>query len=145
MDTKIKILNDLATVPTKGTTWSAGHDLYAAIPEGEIIIQPHTTEVIDTGIAMEIPVTLFGAIFPRSGLATRQGLRLSNSVAVIDADFRGSIKVPLYNDSSEARIIKQGDRIAQIVLIPYLNTEFTIVDNLSETERGTGGFGSTGR
>lgn len=144
MNTKIKILNELATIPTKGTVWSAGHDLYAAIPENEIVIQPHTTEVIGTGIAMEIPVTLFGAIFPRSGLATKQGLRLANAVAVIDADYRGEIKIPMYNDSNEARVIKQGDRVAQIVLLPYLNTEFTVADELSETTRGTGGFGSTG-
>ena len=145
MDTKIKILNDLATVPTKGTVWSAGHDLYAAIPQGEITIAPHTTEIIDTGIAMEIPVTLFGAVFPRSGLATKQGLRLSNAVAVIDADYRGGIKIPMYNDSDVPRVIKQGDRIAQIVLIPYLNTTFTVVEELSNTDRGAGGFGSTGR
>jgi len=144
MNTKIKILNELATIPTKGTVWSAGHDLYAAVPEKEIVIQPHTTEVIGTGIAMEIPVTLFGAIFPRSGLATKQGLRLANAVAVIDADYRGEIKIPMYNDSNEARVIKQGDRIAQIVLLPYLNTEFTVADELSETARGIGGFGSTG-
>lgn len=144
MNTNIKILNELATIPTKGTRWSAGHDLYAVIPDGEITIAPQSTRVIGTGIALEIPPTLFGAVFPRSGLATRQGLRLSNGVSVIDADFRGELLIPIYNDSTEPRVIKHGERIAQIVLIPYLQTEFTVVDELSETDRGSGGFGSTG-
>lgn len=145
MDIKIKLLNDLATIPTKGTRWSAGHDLYAAIPENEIKIPPHETILIGTGIAIEIPVTTFGAIFARSGLATKQGLRPANCVGVIDSDYRGELMVGVHNDTNTIKTIKQGDRIAQLVILPYLVTDFEPTDKLSETDRGAQGFGSTGK
>ena len=93
---------------------------------------------------MEIPEGYFGAIFARSGLATKQGLRPANCVGVVDADYRGEVIVALHNDTAEAREIAAGERIAQIVIMPYLSVEFTEVDNLSSTARGEGGFGSTG-
>lgn len=145
MNIKIKLLNDLATIPTKGTRWAAGHDLYAAIPDGTIEIPPHETVLVGTGIAMEIPVTTFGAIFARSGLATKQGLRPANCVGVIDSDYRGELMVGVHNDTDSVRTISQGDRIAQIVILPYLVCDMEPTDKLSETERGDRGFGSTGR
>jgi dUTP pyrophosphatase len=145
MNIKIKLLNDLATVPTKGTRWAAGHDLYAAIPEGKVTIHPEETVLIGTGIAAEIPVTTFGAIFARSGLATKQGLRPANCVGVVDSDYRGEIMVSIYNDSTVDRTVSQGDRIAQLVILPYLVCDMEPTDKLSDTERGNGGFGSTGK
>ena len=145
MNVKVKILNEFATIPTKGSRWAAGHDLYAAIPDGSISIAPHETKKIGTGIAMEIPVTTFGAIFARSGLATRKGLRPGNCVGVIDSDYRGEIIVGIHNDTDNARTINHGDRIAQIVILPYMVCEMETVDELSDTDRGAGGFGSTGK
>ena len=134
-------LNSNAIQPSHGSQWAAGYDLYSC---GSYIIEPHTTLKIGTGIAMEIPEGYFGAIFARSGLATKRGLRPANCVGVVDADYRGEIIVALHNDTAEAREIAAGERIAQIVIMPYLSVEFTEVDNLSSTERGEGGFGSTG-
>lgn len=139
----IKLLNDRAIIPTRGSDEAAGYDLYSAGPD-IITIEPGETFKIPTGIATEIPKGIFGAVFPRSGLATKQGLRLANCVAVIDSDYRGEWFIPIYNDSSEPRVIKQGDRIAQVVFIPYFSTDLTVVDELNETKRGDGGFGSTG-
>ena len=140
---KIKLLNDKAKVPTKGSIDAAGYDLYSsnAIP---LIIPPHTTVKVPTGIATEIPKYLFAAVFPRSGLATKQGLRLANCVAVIDSDYRGEWFIPIYNDSNENRTISTGDRIAQVVFLPYASFNFETVDTLDETERGDGGFGHSG-
>lgn len=106
---------------------------------------PHETGVIDTGIAVEIPDGYFGAIFARSGLATKQGLRPANCVGVVDSDYRGEIRVALHNDTDEAQFFSNGDRIAQLVLLPYLAAEFDESDELTDTERGSGGFGSTGK
>ena len=145
MNVNIKILNDLATVPTKGTRWAAGHDLYADIPDGSISIAPHDTRMIGTGIAVEVPATVFGGIFARSGLANREGLRPSNCVGIVDSDYRGEVMVSIHNDSEYMKVINHGDRIAQLIFIPYLLTDLVSVDELSPTDRGTGGFGSTGR
>jgi len=139
----IKILNDLATIPTYGTSGAAGADLYAATDE-DIVISPGETKLIGTGIAMAIPRKYFGAIFPRSGLAVKQGLRLANSVAVIDEDYRGEVKVALHNDSDIDQTVPAKARIAQLVIMPYNKVLFNEVDNLDSTERGEGGFGSTG-
>jgi dUTP pyrophosphatase len=138
---KIKFLNDKATLPTKGSVDSAGWDLYAA---ESVIIEPYQTKKIGTGLSMELPSNTFMAIYPRSGLASKQGLRLANCVGVCDSDYRGEYCVVLYNDSSERRIVETGDRIAQAILQPYIPFEFETVEDLSDTERGEGGFGSTG-
>lgn len=141
---KIKLLNDLAKIPTRGSEEAAGWDLYAATDK-DITIAPHETVKIGTGIAVEIPSGLFGAIFARSGIATKQGLRPANAVGVIDSDYRGELIVALHNDSTEHQMVTAGSRIAQLVLIPYFKiNNFQIVDELSNTERGDGGFGSTG-
>lgn len=109
-----------------------------------IAIQPHQTVLIPTGFATEIPHGFWGAIFARSGLASKQGLRPAQGVPVIDEPYRGQWMIPLHNDSEETRIIHHGDRICQFMLLPYFDTTITEVDNLSETDRGEGGFGSTG-
>lgn len=151
----IKKLYSDAIVPTKGTSYSAGFDLYAHNIKDVIenkdytdfkyfTIRPNETVKVGTGIALEIPEKCFGGIFARSGLATKQGLRPSNCVGVIDSDYRGEIIVALHNDSDKPQQINFGDRIAQLVLIPYLLSYVQLVDDLSETDRGNGGFGSTG-
>ena len=137
-------LNNETKAPLRGSNEAAGYDLYANITEDFIEINPHETKKIGTGIAMEIPDGYFGAVFARSGLATKEGLRPSNCVGVIDQDYRGEIIVTLHNDSDSVRFITPGERIAQLVIIPYLEVEFNKVDKLNTTSRGGGGFGSTG-
>lgn len=139
-----KILREDAITPTRGSTAAAGYDLYVPRDENGIGLPAHETKLIDIGIAIELPEGTFGAIFARSGLATKQGLRPANCVGVIDSDYRGEIKVALHNDSNEHRVVSGGERIAQLVVIPYLNVELFEADELSDTERGEGGFGSTG-
>lgn len=150
MKINIKKLNDTAIIPTRGSEYAAGYDLYAGcVDEKNLeevnVISPYSTMKIHTGIAMEIPEGYFGAIFARSGLATKQGLRPANCVGVIDSDYRGEIIVALRNDSASEQTITSGERIAQIVIMPYLPVEFEEVDSLKDTERGDGGFGSTGK
>lgn len=140
---KIKRLNDMAIIPTRGSAEAAGYDLYSA-SEFDIEIPRGQTVKIDTGIAVEIPKGCFGAIFARSGLATKKGLRPANAVGVIDSDYRGPLVVALHNDSNIAQYIGAKERIAQLVIIPYKEVEFEEVDELEDTERGNGGFGSTG-
>lgn len=140
---KIKKLNDNAKLPTRGSEYSAGYDLHACIDK-PIVIAPHETNKIGTGLAIEIPEGYFGAIFARSGLATKQGLRPANCVGVIDEDYRGEFIVALHNDTDMPQMINPMERIAQLVVMPYLSVSFNEVDDLSETERGNGGFGSTG-
>ena len=140
---KIKRLRENAIIPTKGSALAAGYDLYAAMDDGAVV-PPFETEKIGTGIAVEIPEGYFGAIFARSGLATKRGLRPANCVGVIDSDYRGEVIVALHNDSEYAKAVEQGERIAQLVIVPYLNVALQEVDELTDTERGTGGFGSTG-
>lgn len=142
---KIKKLNENAIVPTRGSATAAGYDLYACLDCDSVIIPPHTTFLIDTGWAMEIPVGHFGAIFARSGLATKQGLRPANCVGIIDSDYRGPVKVAMHNDSTKSQIVTNGDRIAQLVIIEYFGIDFEIAEELSDTTRGAGGFGSTGQ
>ncbi len=146
MKVNIKKINSNATTPTYGSTEAAGLDLYALIDTetNSLFIPSHTTVKINTGIAMEIPKGYFGAVYARSGLSIKNGLRPANCVGVIDSDYRGEIIVALYNDSMEDRIVYNGDRIAQIVITPYLHIELNEVTELSDTERGEGGFGSTG-
>lgn len=144
MRINIKKLTDTAIIPTKQHEGDAGYDLYADIQE-PVTIEPHTTEFIHTGIAIEIPDGYFGAVFARSGLASKQGLRPANCVGVCDSRYRGEYMVALHNDCIAARTVSPGDRIAQLVVMPYLNVEFNEVDELPDSERGDGGFGSTGR
>lgn len=143
MEIKINKLTETATIPTSGTKYAAGYDLYADISRGAITIPSHKTEKIGTGVAMEIPEGYVGLIFARSGLSTKRGLRPANCVGVIDSDYRGEIMVALHNESEITQTIHDKDRIAQIVIMPYLSVEFTEVDVLGNTERGDGGFGST--
>lgn len=138
-----KKLTKTAKEPTRGSEYSAGFDLYANIEE-DIVIRPHETIKVGTGLAFELPENTFGAIFARSGIATKQGLRPSNCVGVCDADYRGEYIVALHNDTSIPQIIKPQERIAQMVLLPYISMEFNEVEMLSETVRGNGGFGSSG-
>ena len=139
---KIKFLSEKAKLPTRGSETAAGWDLYAA---ADATILPHTTTKISTDIAIEIPNGYFGAVFARSGLATKQGLRPANCVGVIDSDYRGPIIVALHNDTDQTKEVLSGDRIAQLVFIPYSTWDWEIVDELSDTERGDGGFGHSGK
>lgn len=142
---KIKKLSDSATIPTRGSKYAAGYDLYADLGDQECVeISPHTTEKIGTGLAIEIPLGYFGAIYARSGIALKKNLRPGNAVGILDADFRGEVIVALHNDSNASREIRNGERIAQLIIMPYLPVRFEEVEELSDTERGVGGFGSTG-
>jgi len=143
MDIKTKKLSDLAKMPTFGTAFSAGADLYAAI-DFDTLIPPHKTILITTGLSMAIPAGYFGAIFARSGLATKQGLRPANCVGVIDADYRGPIMVALHNDTDEDQVVQPGSRIAQMIIMECPTVSYEEVEDLDNTERGAGGFGSTG-
>lgn len=140
----VKKLNDLAKLPTRGSEYAAGYDLYAAIDD-LIYIAPHSTVKIGTGLSFELPQGVFAAIFPRSGIATKRGLRPANCVGVCDSDYRGEYIVALHNDTDEMQSIEPQERIAQMILLPFIKMDFNEVDNLSETERGKGGFGSTGK
>lgn len=137
-------LNELAKEPTRGSIAAAGYDLYAAI-DTDLIIAPHTTVKVGTGLAFELPQNTFAAIFARSGLATKQGLRPANCVGVCDSDYRGEYIVAIHNDTDIEQTIAAGDRIAQMILMPYIPMIFEEVKELSDTERGSGGFGSTGK
>ena len=140
---KFKRLNDLAVIPVQGSADSAGYDLYAAT-DYEIQIAPHKTVKIGTGLSFELPKGYFAGIFARSGLATKKGLRPANCVGVCDSDYRGEYIVALHNDTDEIMIIKAQEKIAQLILLPFLFMEFEEVVELSDTKRGEGGFGSTG-
>ena len=144
MEIKVKKLNDKATLPTRGSEYAAGYDLYAAI-ENNITVPAHSTEKIGTGLSFELPDETFAAIFARSGLATKQGLRPANCVGVCDSDYRGEYIVAIHNDTDEDIIIESGERIAQMILMPYIPMTFVETDELSESERGQDGFGSTGK
>lgn len=144
MNIRIKKLTDTAKLPQRGSERAAGYDLYADTSE-EITIAPHSTRMIGTGLAMEIPEGYFGAIFARSGLAAKRGLRPGNCVGVVDSDYRGEWKIALHNDTDQPQTIAPGERIAQMVVIPFLAVSFMETSDLSDTARGTGGFGSTGR
>ena len=145
MEIKIKKLRENAIIPSRGSLFAAGYDLYACLDGENITIEPHKSAKIGTGIAAALPVGYFGAIFARSGLATKQNLRPANCVGVVDSDYRGEFIVCLHNDSDEVRIINNGERIAQLVLMPFMEMDFIETDALDETERGVGGFGSTGK
>lgn len=144
MEIKVKKLTQTAIMPTRGSSFAAGYDLYADVCE-EVEIEPFTTKMIGTGLSMEIPEGYFGGIFARSGLACKEGLRPANCVGVVDSDYRGEFKVALHNDTDTLRHVEKGERIAQLVVMPFLPVTFDEVDELEDTERGAGGFGSTGK
>ncbi len=144
MKINIKKLSASAKLPERGSAYAAGYDLFADIQEA-VEIAPHTTYMVNTGVAMEIPEGYWGGIFARSGLSAKEGLRPANCVGVVDADYRGPICVALHNDGEVARTITPGQKVAQMVVVPFLAVEFEEVSELSDTVRGTGGFGSTGK
>ena len=144
MKVRIKKLNERAVIPTYGSAGSAGGDLYSA-EENDITVAPGQTAFIGTGLAVEIPQGLVGLVYARSGLACKKGLAPPNKVGVIDSDYRGEIKVALYNHGKESQTVAKGERIAQLVIAPFVFAEYEETDDLSDTVRGEGGFGSTGR
>lgn len=144
MKVRFKKLDESAIVPTRQSEHAAGYDLYACISE-DVVIQPGETAKIPTGLSFELPENTFAGIFARSGLATKEGLRPANCVGVCDADYRGDYTVALHNDSSEPRTVTQGERIAQMILLPFIPMELEEAEELSDTQRGDNGFGSTGK
>lgn len=134
-----------AKVPERGSKYAAGYDLSACVPDMErVIIHPGETVKIPTGLAFAYPEGYFGAVCARSGLATKCGLAPANKIGILDEDYRGEVFIALHNHSSETQVVNHGDRIAQLILLPYLNVDFVESDKLDETERGEGGFGSSG-
>ena len=139
----IKKLDPEAVIPTYGSAYAAGADLYACIKE-PVTIAPGETMLIKTGLAMEIPVGYAGLIYARSGLASKKGLAPANKVGVVDADYRGEVMVALHNHSNVEAMVEPKERIAQLVIAPYLTATFMETETLNDTVRGEGGFGSTG-
>ncbi len=144
IDVKFVKLCDKATVPTYGTKFSAGADLYACNNGKSIVIKSGETVLIHTGIALEIPNGYAGMIFARSGISTKRGLAPANKVGVIDSDYRGEIMVPILNHSGITQEIADGERIAQLIIMPYITANFIKAESLEDTDRSSGGFGSTG-
>ena len=144
MKINIKKLTETAMLPEQGSAYAAGYDLFADLNQN-LEIKPHETAMIPTGLAMEIPEGYFGGIFARSGLASKESLRPANCVGGVDADYRGEVRVALHNDGDVVRVIAPHQKIAQLVLVPFLSVEFDEVNELSDTVRGVGGFGSTGK
>lgn len=140
----VKKLHEKAVLPTYGSAFAAGADLYAVCDE-DIVIEAGETKFVHTGLAMEIPEGYAGLIYARSGLACKRGLAPANKVGVVDSDYRGEVMVALHNHSAVAQTVVCGERIAQLVIAPFLKAEFTQADELADTVRGEGGFGSTGR
>ncbi|QOX62580.1 dUTP diphosphatase [Anoxybacterium hadale] len=143
MKVEIKKLRETAIIPSRGSEYAAGYDLFANL-DSPLVIPAQTTVKIGTGLSVAIPAGYFGGVFARSGLASKQGLRPSNCVGCVDSDYRGELIVALYNDSAENQTINPNDRIAQLVVIPFLTVEFEETEELGETVRGENGFGSTG-
>lgn len=144
MKVAVKKLNEKAHLPTYGSAYSAGADLYACA-DGEIVVPAGETVFVHTGIAVELPYGTVGLVYARSGLACKRDLAPANKVGVIDCDYRGEIMVAIHNHGKEERIISDGERVAQLVVAPYYLAEFEEAKELSSTVRGEGGFGSTGR
>ena len=140
---KIKKIKPNAAIPTYGSKYAAGADLYACI-DSAVSVQPGETHLIPTGLSMELPEGYAGLIYARSGLASKKGLAPANKVGVIDSDYRGEVLVALHNHSTTAAVVEPGERIAQLVITPYIVGLFEEADELSDTVRGEGGFGSTG-
>ena len=140
----VKKLREGAKLPTYGSEFAAGADLYACL-DTPVTIEPHETLLIPTGLAMELPVGWAGLVYARSGLATKKGLAPANKVGVVDADYRGEIMVALHNHGTQPQTVEKGERVAQMVLMPFLAAEYFEAEELSDTARGDGGFGSSGR
>ena len=140
---RVKKVRENAIIPTYGSVEAAGADLYACL-ESAVIIQPGETAWIPTGIALEVPKGCAGLIYARSSLGTKRGLAPANKVGVVDSDYRGEIQVVLYNHSAISQSVNHGERIAQFLITPVLTPEYIEIEELSDTDRGTGGFGSTG-
>lgn len=144
MKINVKKLNENAILPTKGSEFSAGSDLYACLDD-VLEIEPHQTVLVPTGLAIELPVGTVGLIYARSGLASKRDLAPANKVGVIDCDYRGELLVALHNHGNQTQTISPGERIAQLVVTPYFEVSYQQTDELSETKRDAGGFGSTGK
>ncbi len=144
MEVKFIRLEENAVVPSYGSDGAAGADLYALIPDGAVTIGAGETYLVHTGIAMQIPEGYGGLILARSGIATKRGLAPANKVGLIDSDYRGEIMVPVHNHSNVPQEISDGERVAQLMITPFLRAVFTETDNLDDTARAEGGFGSTG-
>ncbi len=141
---KVKKLDPKAKLPTYGTEYSAGADLYVCMEEA-VTILPGETKLLPTGLSIAVPIGYAGLIFARSGLATKRGLAPANKVGVIDSDYRGPLMVSLHNHGTEPQVVEPGERVAQLAIVPVMMPEMELVEELDETGRGTGGFGSTGR
>ena len=141
---KIKKLSPDAVLPSYGSASAAGADLYALVEEGVLSVAPHTTVFVHTGIAMEIPEGFAGLIYARSGTACKRDLAPANKVGVVDSDYRGEIMVALHNHGEVTQTVENGERIAQMIITPYLSVDFVEAAALDDTVRGSGGFGSTG-
>ena len=144
MIVKVKKLDDRAILPTYGSACAAGADLYALVDGESLTIAAGETVLVSTGLSVEIPEGYVGLIYARSGLATKKGLAPANKVGVIDSDYRGEVKVALFNQSGKEQSVLAGERVAQLVIAPYLSVEYRETEELSDTARGAGGFGSTG-
>lgn len=142
---KVKKLNPKAQLPRYGSDYAAGADLFACLDSDSVTIAPSGTVFVRTGLALQIPTGLVGLVYARSGLACKRGVAPANKVGVVDSDYRGEIMVALHNHSSEPQTIEDGERIAQIVFTPYVSAQLIESETLDESERGVGGFGSTGR
>lgn len=145
MKVNIKRINPNATIPTKGSCGAAGYDLRAILDnDNDVLVYPHTSEMVGTGLIIEVPDGYFGGIYARSGIAYSRGERPANCVGVVDSDYRGEVKVAVHNDLNYPFVIHNGDKIAQLIIQPCLDAEFNESDIITDTERGDGGFGSTG-
>lgn len=141
---RVKKLKEKAILPTYGSLEAAGADLYACL-EADVTIQPGQTVFVPTGLSMEIPKGCAGLIYARSGLACKQDLAPANKVGVVDSDYRGEFMVALHNHGGESRTVSHGDRVAQLVITPVFTPGFVEIQDLSDTQRAGGGFGSTGK
>ena len=144
MQVRIKKLDGCAKIPTYGTEFSAGADLYN-MEGNDIVIAPHETVMVKLGFAIEIPDGYAGLVFARSGLASKRGVAPANKVGVVDSDYRGECMVALHNHTANPVTVEGGERIAQLCIVPFLKAEFEEAEELTETDRGGGGFGSTGK
>ena len=144
MIVRVKKLSDSARLPERGSEFAAGADLRALL-DAPLTIQPGETAMLPTGLAFEIPEGYVGLIFARSSLGTKRGLAPANKVGVIDSDYRGEVRVCLHNHSSQPQVIEPEERVAQMVIVPFLPAQYEEAEELSDTVRGEGGFGSTGR
>ena len=141
---RVKKLRENAQLHSYGSQWAAGSDLYACL-EGAVTIEPHKTVFVPTGIALEVPVGCAGLIYARSSMGAKRGLAPANKVGVIDSDYRGEVMVALHNHGTEAQVVNPGERIAQLLITPVLTPAYEEAEDLSDTVRGVGGFGSTGK